>query len=94
MKKIALFTASAFLAGLVVSAAQAQSWPDKQITFVVPSCSQNTTTESAGSLSDLTTSSRMRVPLLPALMMSTEPLRRRLDPLRTNPHFSVHSWSK
>lgn len=36
MKKIALFTASAFLAGLVFSAAQAQSWPDKQITFVVP----------------------------------------------------------
>jgi tripartite-type tricarboxylate transporter receptor subunit TctC len=36
MKKIALYTASVLLAGLVLSPAQAQSWPDKQITFVVP----------------------------------------------------------
>jgi len=36
MKKIALTTAFALLAGLSLSPAQAQSWPDKQVTFIVP----------------------------------------------------------
>ena len=40
MKKIALVTAFALLAGLSLSPAQAQSqaqsWPDKQVTFIVP----------------------------------------------------------
>ncbi len=36
MKKTALITAFALLAGLSLSPAQAQSWPDKQITFIVP----------------------------------------------------------
>lgn len=36
MKKTALVSAFAFLAGLSLSPVQAQSWPDKQITFIVP----------------------------------------------------------
>jgi tripartite-type tricarboxylate transporter receptor subunit TctC len=36
MKKIALAAAVVLLAGLSVSPVQAQSWPDKQITFIVP----------------------------------------------------------
>jgi len=36
MKKIALVSAFAVLAGLSLAPAQAQSWPEKQITFIVP----------------------------------------------------------
>jgi tripartite-type tricarboxylate transporter receptor subunit TctC len=36
MKKIALVTAFALLAGLSLSPVQAQSWPEKQVTFIVP----------------------------------------------------------
>jgi tripartite-type tricarboxylate transporter receptor subunit TctC len=36
VKKTALYIALALLAGLSVSQAQTQAWPDKQITFIVP----------------------------------------------------------